>query len=416
MKNLTFYLLSLFILLLAACGNNEEPSTEEATATEDEDNSEITELEEENEELRRQLEEQDDKDVNGEATEETEAGSDDNGTGSSDTAEGTESEDNQDDNTEGNRSDLVFDINSSEVRSQLIGTDSGNSEGYFEQDAITIGMSQTEVEEMYGTYDFSFYYQGAAPAFYENLAVVYSELGPYGPGDGSDASMNDINPDENMVESVYYYAGITEDEMIEALGEPDDQDDGSRSMNGLPYYIYQGTGQDDRYYITGASTINTPDGERIGLIMREVFDEDPNEASQPTINEEDIPVTEEPDPNAEIKDEYDYEYLLTEYLQRLAHHYNYDNYDDVYYYLKRGSPAYDKIADNKASGNFTGHKTENVELVEMTDLGDGTVKLNANRVYSHDNSNGRRIANVNYIVNAETHEIIDFEGISDEAY
>lgn len=52
----------------------------------------------------------------------------------------------------------------------------------------------------------------------------------------------------------------------------------------------------------------------------------------------------------------------------------------------------------------------------MTDLGDGTVKLNANPVYSHDNSNGRRIANVNYIVNAETHEIIDFEQISDAAY
>lgn len=277
-------------------------------------------------------------------------------------------------------------------------------------------MSQTEVEEMYGTYDFSFYYQGADPAFYENLAVVYSELGPYGSGDGSDASMNDINPDENIVESVYYYAGITESEMIAALDEPDDQDDGSRSMNGLPYYIYQGTGQDDRYYITGASTINTPDGERIGLIMREVFDEDPNEASQPTINEEDIPVTEEPDPNAEIKDEYDYEYLLTEYLQRLARHYNYDNYDDVYYYLKRGSPAYDKIADNKASGHFTGRETDSVELVEMTDLGDGTVKLNANRVYSHDNSNGRRIANVDYIVNAETHEVLDFEQISDAAY
>lgn len=416
MKKFLFYVLSVFVLVLAACGNSEDTSSEEDGVATGESTNEMSELEEENEELRRQLEEQEDENGNDEASEEAEAGSDDNETESSDTVEGTESEDNQNDNTEGDRSDLVFDINSSEVQSQLIGTNSGNNEGNFEQDAITIGMSQTEVEEMYGAYDFSFYYQGAAPAFYENLAVVYSELGPYGQGDGSDASMNDINPDENIIESVYYYAGITESEMIEALGEPDDQDDGSRSMNGLPHYIYEGEGEDGRYYTTGASTINTPQGERIGLIMRGIHEENPNEANQSTVNEEDIPVTEEPDPNAEIKDEYDYEYLLTEYLQRLAAHYNMVEYDDVYYYLKRGSAAYDKIAENKASGHFTGHETIDVELIELTDLGDGTVELNADRVYSHDNSEGQRIANVNYIVNAETHEVLDFEPVSDEAY
>lgn len=133
-------------------------------------------------------------------------------------------------------------------------------------------------------------------------------------------------------------------------------------------------------------------------------------------NEEDVPATEVPNPDAEIQDRKIYEGAINEYLGRLAQYYNYDNYDNIYYYLKKGSAAYDKITANKASGNFTGHNTENVELVEMTDLSDGTVKLNVNRVYSHDSSDGRRIANVDYVVNAETHEVLDFEQVSDTAY
>lgn len=418
MKKSWFYLLSLSILILTACGNAENTSTDEQTAAEEESN-EMTELEEENEELRKQLEEQDDESES--AMEETDEVDEDNLNSEpeeSDDTENSNKTDTQDDNSKGNQSDLAFDIHSSEVQSQLIGTSNTSPDGSFQQDAITVGMSQTEVEELYGPYDFSFYYQGSAPAFYGNLAVVYSNLAPYGEGD--DGSESSIDPDENTVESVYYYAGITEDSMIDALGEPYERDDGSQSMNGLPYYVYQGTGDDGRYYITGASTINTPDGETIGLVMREIFDENPNdnidEDNQTAVNEEDIPVTEAPNPDVEIKDEYDYEYLLAEYLQRLAAHYNMVEYDDVYYYIKRGSVAYDKIAENKESGHFTGHETIDVELIEMTDLGDGTVELNADRVYSHDNSEGQRIANVNYIVNAETHEILDFEPVSDEAY
>lgn len=405
MKKSWFYVLSLSILVLTACGNAEDTST-------DEESNETAELEEENEELRKQLDEQDDEEESAlEDTDEENANSEPE---ASDDTEHSNETGTQDDNSKGNQSDLVFDINSPEVQSQLIGTSNTNPEGSFQQDAITVGMTQTEVEEKYGPYEFSFYMNGASPAFYGNLAVVYSNRAPYGEGD--DGSESNIDPDENTVESVYYYAGVTEDEMTDALGEPDERDDGSQSMNGLPHYVYQGTGDDGRYYITGASTINTPDGETIGLIMREVFDENPNEAGQSTVDEEDIPVTEEPDPNAEIKDDDEYEYLLTEYLNRLAAHYNMNEYEDVYYYLKRDSAAYDKIAANKESGHFTGHETIDVELIEMTDLGDGTVELNANRVYSHDNSEGQRIANVNYIVNAETHEVLDFEPVSDEAY
>src|SRR5699024_12740743 len=74
-------------------------------------------------------------------------------------------------------------------------------------------------------------------------------------------------------------------------------------------------------------------------------------------NEEDIPVTEAPNPDAEIQDRMIYEGAINEYLGRLAQYYNYDNYDNIYYYLKKVSAAYDKITANKTSVNFARHKT-----------------------------------------------------------
>lgn len=230
MKKFNFYLLSVLVLLLAACSNTKNPSTEENT-------SDFTELEEENEELRQQLEEQDTEERNEEVAFEEP----NNGAETADATEGSGEIDNQNDNAESDRSEIIFDIASTEVKSQFIGTENSNEDGYFEQDAITVGMSQTEIEEVYGSYDFTLQGGGSAPAFYGNLAVIYSGFYPY--GDGDDASDNSINPDENYVEAVYYYAGITENEPIEAWGEPED----ARATG--PAYVYQGEGHDGKYYV-----------------------------------------------------------------------------------------------------------------------------------------------------------------------
>src|SRR5699024_15394 len=279
--------------------------------------------------------------------------------------------------------------------------------GNFIQDAISIGMSQTEVEDLYGKHDFTMMDPGSVAAVYENLAVLYSSQMPH--GDGSNSTDSSIDPNSNNVEMILYFANITPEELQNALGSPDNQ---LQNLQGSQNYVYENNAWGNLIF----SETGTPDGTKIGTMHGDNSGESPNTANQQTVDEEDIRMTDKPNPNAELHDEDRYEYLLKEYLQRLTFHYNMVEYEDVYYYLRRGSAAYDKIAANKASGNFTGHKTENVELVEMTDLGDGTVKLNANRVYSHDNSNGRRIANVDYIVNAETHEVLDFEQISDAAH
>ncbi len=86
MKKFNFHLLSILILLLAACGNTENSSTEENT-------SELTELEEENEELREQLQEQDSEEVHeGVRIEES-----DDGAETIDATEGSEKNNDQND-------------------------------------------------------------------------------------------------------------------------------------------------------------------------------------------------------------------------------------------------------------------------------------------------------------------------------
>lgn len=285
MKKFNFHLLSILILLLAACGNTENSSTEENT-------SELTELEEENEELREQLQEQDSEEVHeGVQIEES-----DDGAETIDATEGSEKNNDQNDSSESIRSELIFDINSPEVQSQFIGTDNINDEGYFEQDAITVGMSQTEIEEKYGPYDFTLQAGGSAPAFYGNLAMIYSEFAPY--GDGEDASDSSINPDENYVEAVYYYAGITENELIEAWGEPEE----ARTRG--PALVYRGEGDDGNYYVTLAGSSMTPEGKLVSIIQRNIHAENPNDSGQSTDND-DAATTDDPDPSAETKDEAD---------------------------------------------------------------------------------------------------------------
>lgn len=380
------YLILLSLSLIFTACSNEEPEV----TTESEDSEEVARLKEENEELKRQQAEQSKEQ---ETEEKSETSKDEEDSASvEDTASETS-----------DRSSLNFDIDSPEVQAYISKNDNYDDEGNFIQDAISIGMSQTEVEDLYGKHDFTMMDPGSVAAVYENLAVLYSSQMPH--GDGSDSTDSSIDPDSNSVEMILYFANITSEELKNALGSPDNQ---LQNLQGNQNYIYESNGWGNLIF----SETGTPEGTKIGTMRgREV-----NTANQETVNEEDIPVTEAPNPDAEIQDRMIYEGAINEYLGRLAQYYNYDNYDNIYYYLKKGSAAYDKITANKASGNFTGHKTENVELVEMTDLGDGTVKLNANRVYSHDNSNGRRIANVDYIVNAETYEVLDFEQISDAAY
>ena len=400
MKKLRFMPFMVLLLILSACSDASDETSESTedieTANEVEENSEADESEDaekENNELA-----------------ETESGEENEATQSESNKEESEFADEAEEETVENEakeeksepfnSALLFDINSLEVQSQLLGTSAGNDQGTFEQDLITEGMTQTEVEELYGPYEFTFYSGGASPAFHGNLGVVYSERAPYGPGDdGSDSS---INPDENYVEYVWYFAHITEEELINALGQPDQYDDGSRSMNGLPHYVYEGEGEDGRYFITGASTYNSPEGQRIGLIKREIFDENPQTQSSSNNDEryfdkyytEGFPV--------KLTEEDDYftydtlrNFIFKTYLDSLADYYNDEN-NDVLSILE--GAALDKIQVNKASGNFADHQNYPGTTVSVQQISEREYQITVNRTYSHATSNGQETSQVTYTV------------------
>ena len=394
MKKLWFMPFLILLLIMTACSNdteNNETASEESS-------------EESSEEKNIENREKDDADTaDTENQEESEAGqSEEESEPADDTEEdktGEQTAADQADRSDSS-SDLMFDLNSPEVQTQLLGTSAGNEEGTFEQNFITEGMTQTEVEELYGPYEFTFYTGGASPAFHGNLGVVYSERAPYGPGD--DGSDSNINPEENYVEYVWYFAHIESDELINALGEPDDYNDGSQSMNGLPYYVYEGEGDDGRYYITGASTYNSPDGERIGLIKREIFDEDPKEQASSDNGEryfEDYYTEGFPIELTEEDDYFTYDtlrnFIFKTYLDSLADYYNEEN-DDVLSILEGN--ALDKIQANKASGNFADHQNYPGTTVSVQQISEREYQITVNRTYSHATSNGQETSQVTYTV------------------
>ena len=390
MKKLWFMLFLILLLIMTACSNdteNNETASEESSEEKNIDNREEDDADTTNTENQEESEA-------GQSEEESEPADDteEDKTGKQTAADRADQSDSS--------SDLMFDLNSPEVQAQLLGTSAGNEEGTFEQDFITEGMTQTEVEELYGPYEFTFYTGGASPAFHGNLGVVYSERAPYGPGDdGSDSS---INPDENYVEYVWYFAHIESNELINALGKPDDYNDGSQSMNGLPYYVYEGEGDDGRYYITGASTYNSPDGERIGLIKREIFDEDPKEQASSDNGQryfEDYYTEGFPVELTEEDDYFTYDtlrnFIFKTYLDNLADYYNDEN-DDVLSILEGN--ALDKIQANKASGNFADHQNYPGTTVSVQQISEREYQITVNRTYSHATSNGQETSQVTYTV------------------
>ena len=387
----------VLLLVSSACSDGAEETTEST-----EDNETANEVEESSKtDGSENAEKENNESAETASKAENETSQSENNNGSSESAEDKDNQTTEsEEHTKASNSALLFDINSPEVQSQLLGTSAGNDQGTFEQDVITEGMTQTEVEELYGPYEFTFYSGGASPAFHGNLGVVYSERAPYGPGDdGSDSS---INPDENYVEYVWYFAHITEEELINALGEPDQYDDGSRSMNGLPHYVYEGEGEDGRYFITGASTYNSPEGERIGLIKREIFDEDPKEQASSDNGKryfEDYYTEGFPIELTEEDDYFTYDtlrnFIFKTYLDSLADYYNDEN-NDVLSILEGN--AMDKIQANKASGNFADHQNYPGTTVSVQQISEREYQITVNRTYSHATSNGQETSQVTYTV------------------
>lgn len=383
------YLLLLSLSLILTACSNEEPEV----TTESEDSEEVARLKEENEELKRQQVEeaqQEDEDTEKQSTENEET--------SKDEESSTDSEETEQGSTD--RSSLVFDINSPEVQSQLIGTNNGDTEGNFKQNVITVGMSQTEVEEMYGPYDYTLESPyGIVPAVYGNLSVLYSEGAPF--GEGSDLSSTDIDPSNNMVYEVHLFANASEDELMNALGEPYDI---YNNVDGSKTYHYQGTGDDGGYFNTNAETSITPDGKTIGVIKRNIEDENPDDLTD-TVKEdsyfEDQAHTEGfPVQLTEEDDYFIYDslrgFISRTYLPLLADFYN--GQDDEILNVTTGN-ALQNIQDNKSSGAFENYQNiVGTEISSIEQISENEYSITVTRSYSHSTSDGEQTTQVTYTI------------------
>lgn len=186
------YLLSLLsVILLIGCQNDNETDTQENQNIEEDTDNETDQTAENDNEA---LDEEQDTDSN----------------------ESTNNVSEEDTNSEENQTpDTQFDIDSETVQQELFNFEQTEDSLTFSQDVITESMTQTEVENLYGEYDLIYPGHGIPIIIYGNLGVRYSESFT------DEAQEENINPDENTVEDVFYYADTPYDEVVSALGEPD---------------------------------------------------------------------------------------------------------------------------------------------------------------------------------------------------
>lgn len=376
-----YILLLSMMLVITGCSN--EDNTE--AANESEESEEIARLQEENEELKRQQAEQENEQDSNE--EQDEAGTETTNEDEDSTSiEDTESENND-------RSSLIVDINSPEVQAYLNKNGNYDDEGNFIQDAISIGMTQSEVESLYGKHEFIIPSMSAeAAAVYENIAVLYEESGPAEPD-------NNIDPDNNKVSRILYYANITEDELFDSMGTPDEQ---LTNLANTQNYIYNSSSNEEWASIV-LSEWDSSEGLTIGTVS--VSNENPSstaEDSKATDSEryfdeyytEGFPVTLTPE-----KDKFTYEtmqgFIFKTYLNSLQEYFNNEN--DGVLEITTGD-ALNQVQNNKASGAFSNYQNYTGQVLSAEQISEREYRVTVERSFSHASTDGEETAQITYTI------------------
>ncbi len=299
----------------------------------------------------------------------------------------------------------LFDINSTEVQETLFSSSSIEENNLtFSQDVITEGMSQTEIEEQFGAYDLVYPGHGRPVTIYGNLGIVFSEIVPHGTND--EFADENVNPDENIVENVMYYAGLPYDEVVDALGEPDDDiyETEGGPVSGLLFMEYVIEDREDSTIIGSFWLHENESGEIMVDVM--TVDEVPNDVDDGAAQEpEDI----DSDEAERI------ELFITGYIDDLMNYYNNGN-EDILMRTDETSPNYDKITANQASGDYSNHETYAINVNNITATEENVYEVIVTREYSHATSNGRNITEVEYTI-VETPQglmLYDYQTLSNE--
>lgn len=293
-----------------------------------------------------------------------------------------------------------FDINDTDTQQRLMAPTYPEEGLSFEQDVITEGMTQEEVEDLHGQYDFIYPGHGRAVTIYDNLGVVYSVPGPYGE---DELATTDVDSDEVVVENVMYYAGVSYDEVVAALGEPDvdayEPEEGPASGYHFMEYVLD-QGQDME--LAGVFWMHEDEN---GQLMADVM----------TKNEQPIDVEAYNESLGGV-DDYTAETLtatMEAYLSSLEDYFNDEN-ESVFDYTDPSSENGSIIIDNKESGNFSDHENHNIEVLSMEEE-DSVYYVTVSREYSHATSAGVRETVVQYEIysTAKGFKVMDFEELND---
>lgn len=293
-----------------------------------------------------------------------------------------------------------FDIYSSDVQQLLLSSSSiDGDELTFSQDVITEGMSQTEIEAQYGAYDFVYPGHGRPVTIYGNLGVVFSEILPHGSND--EFADETINPDENQVEDVIYYAGLSYDEVVDALGEPDvdvyETEEGP--VSGLLFMEYVIENREDTTIMGRFWLHENESGEIMVDVM--TVDEVPHDVYNPG--------------DRQSEDVERIEIFISEYIDDLMEYYNNGN-EDILMRTDETSPNYETISANQASGDYSNHETYAININNITATEDNVYEVIVTREYSHATSNGRNITEVEYTI-VDTPQglmLYDYQTLSNE--
>lgn len=209
------FLLMLFAVIIAGCGtetaeSDTEESVEEAVVDEDavEEETEDNTAEEEQDEKSAK---EDEDESDGESLEESE----EENTESNQEEDDEQTEEEMAEEETDENQDAVGDSKYIDVLSQLFINEFFSGPDSYVPNEISLGMSQSEIESIYGVHDTHYQLEGANLAIYGNMALLYSEGFPAG-----DGGFPDIDPDNNFVTDAMIYMNIPHQTVVNAYGEP----------------------------------------------------------------------------------------------------------------------------------------------------------------------------------------------------
>lgn len=289
--------------------------------------------------------------------------------------------------------DITFDITDDIIMEQFVDV-TEPFEMQFENDYITKGMNQENIEQRYGAYQYVLMENEGMTVVYNNIAVKYIHGNPAGEGLLGDPS---IDPVTNIVTEVFYFADTSQEDVIDAFGEPDQQLPSSDTKSGQPEMLYYYEDENGEYY-TVRAVMNDETGE---MMVDTIKREDPNGNYSTSSDGE----------NVEGATLETYTEIIETFMDDYEAYYQEDD-QTVFEHVRAGSQA----EQNLARVNYENYVLNDVSVNYSFDHNDGTVTVNTNIYFDHDGIENRQNVSMIFTLDKSNLDIIDFSAFSVQDY